>query len=387
MFIICSSLTHFTITRYESEHIKKIITNIASVILSYKLSFPKENLVGMDDHLKNISLGLNMESNDVRMIMIYGIGGIGKTTIAQYVYEQISCRFECCSFLENVERTELLGLQNQLLKDTVVGGNEKISNTNRAAYVIENSLHFRKALIVFDSVDDDMKKLELLVGTHNWFGKGSRIIITTRDKHLLNRLKVDHSYEVVGLKYNEALKLFSQYAFGPDFPKKDFKSLIDRVLHYCQGHPLALKVLGSNLRCKTIHEWDNQLHKLEKEPEMKILSVLKTSYDGLDRSQQKIFLDIACFFESENKDFASKILDGCKLYGEINIRVLWDRCLITVTSSDIICMHDLMRQMGRQIVRDDYPEDPNRWSRLWNIDDIYHAFTSEEVRIKIKLIA
>ena len=387
MFIICSSLTHFTITRYESEHIKKIITNIASVILSYKLSFPKENLVGMDDHLKNISLGLNMESNDVRTIMIYGIGGIGKTTIAQYVYEQISWRFECCSFLENVERTELLGLQNQLLKDTIVGGNKKISSTHQAAYVIENSLHFRKALIVFDSVDDDMNKLELLVGTHNWFGKGSRIIITTRDKHLLNRLKVDHSYEVVGLKYNKALKLFSQYAFGPYFPKEDFKGLIDRVIHYCQGHPLALKVLGSNLWCKTIHEWDSQLHKLEKEPEMKILSVLKTSYDGLDRSQQKIFLDIACFFEGENRDFASKILDGCKLYGEINIRVLWDKCLITVTSDNRICMHDLMQQMGWQIVREDYPEDPNRWSRLWNIDDIYHALIGEEVRIKIKLIA
>ena len=253
--------------------------------------------------------------------------------------------------------------------------------------MIENSLHFRKAIIVFDSVDDDMNKLELLVGTHNWFGKGSRIIITTRDKHLLNRLKVDHPYEVVGLKYNEALKLFSQYAFGPDFSKEDFKGLIDRVIHYCQGHPLALKVLGSNLLCKTIHEWDSQLHKLVKEPEMKILSVLKTSYDGLDRSQQKIFLDIACFFEGENRDFASKLLDGCKLYGEINIRVLWDRCLITVTSDNRICMHDLIQQMGWQIFREDYPEDPNRWSRLWNIDDIYHAFISEEVRIKIKLIA
>ena len=341
----------------------------------------------MDDHLKNISLGLNMESNDVRMIMIYGIGGIGKTTIAQYLYEQISWRFDCCSFLENVESTELLGLQNQLLKDTIVGGNKKISNTHQAAYVIENSLNFRKALIVFDSVDDDMNKLELLVGTHNWFGKGSRIIITTRDKHLLNRLKVDHSYGVVGLQYNEALKLFRQYAFGQDFPKEDFKGFIDRVIHYCQGHPLALKVLGSNLRCKTIHEWDSQLLKLEKEPEMKILSVLKTSYDGLDRSQQKIFLDIACFFEGENRDFASKILDGCKLYGEINIRILWDRCLITVTSNNRICMHDLIQQMGWQIVREDYPEDPNRWSRLWNIDDIYHAFISEEVRIKIKLIA
>ena len=78
---------------------------------------------------------------------------------------------------------------------------------------MENSLHFRKSLTVFDDVDDDIDKLELLVGTNNRFGKRSRIIITTRDEHLLNRLKTDHLYEAQGLKPNEALKLFSHYAF------------------------------------------------------------------------------------------------------------------------------------------------------------------------------
>ena len=78
--------------------------------------------------------------------------------------------------------------------------------------MIENSLHFRKTLTVFDDVDDDIDKLELLVGTNNRFGK-SRIIITIRDEHLLNRLKIDHLYEAQGLKPNYALKLFSHYAF------------------------------------------------------------------------------------------------------------------------------------------------------------------------------
>ena len=97
--VMCSSLAYFIITRYESKQIKKIITNIANRILNCRLSFIQENLVGMNYHLKNISLGLNMESNDVRMIMICGIGGIGKTTIAKYVYNQISWGFECSSFI------------------------------------------------------------------------------------------------------------------------------------------------------------------------------------------------------------------------------------------------------------------------------------------------
>ena len=44
-------------------------------------------------------------------------------------------------------------------------------------------------------------------------------------------------------------------------------------------------------------------------------------------------------------------------------------------------MHDLIQQIGWQIVHEQHPEDPSKWSRLWNPDDIYHAFTSEKVRI------
>ena len=50
-------------------------------------------------------------------------------------------------------------------------------------------------------------------------------------------------------------------------------------------------------------------------------------------------------------------------------------------------MHDLIQQMGWKIVCEEHLEKPSKWSRLWNVDDIYQAFISEEVRIKLKLIA
>ena len=186
----------------------------------------------MDSHFQKLSLGLRMESNDVRMVGICGIGGIGKTTIARYVYNQISLGFECSSFLEKVSEVHknkgLFRLQNQLLNDMLGGGNQKIEGAN----MIKNSLRFRKALIVFDDIDDtDLP--ECLVGNHDWYGKGSRIIVTTRDKHLLTMLKVDYLYEVEELNSNEALKLFSQYAFRLNLFKEDFKSLLHRVIHYC----------------------------------------------------------------------------------------------------------------------------------------------------------
>ena len=87
------------------------------------------------------------------------------------------------------------------------------------------------------------------------------------------------------------------------------------------------------------------MNKLEKEPEVKIQKVLKTSFDGLDDTQKEVFLDIACLFKGEDRDFVSKILDDCKLYGEINIRVLWERCLIII-SHDRIYMQDLIQKNG-----------------------------------------
>ena len=88
--ILKNVLLYFIIARYESEHIKEITTVIANRILNFKSLFVEDNLVGMDSHFQKLGLGLRMESNDVRMVGICGIGGIGKTTIARYVYNQIS---------------------------------------------------------------------------------------------------------------------------------------------------------------------------------------------------------------------------------------------------------------------------------------------------------
>ncbi|RVW60158.1 TMV resistance protein N [Vitis vinifera] len=326
-----------------------------------------------------------MESNDVRMVGICGIGGIGKTTIAGYIYNQISWGFECSSFLEDAKKVYkkkgLPHLQKLLLNDIQKGENSKISNIHQGARVIQNSLYLRKALIVLDDVDD-MDQLEFLVGNHAWYGKGSRIIITTRDKRCLTMLNVDYLYNVEGLDSNEALELFSRHAFQSNLPKEDFKILLNPVIYYCEGLPLALKVLGSLLCGKTKGEWTSELHKLEKEPEMKIHNVLKISFDGLDTTQQMILLDIACFFQGEDKDFASKIWDGYELYGEINIGVLLEKCLITI-SNNRLHMHGLIEKMCKKIVREQHPKDPSKWSRLWNQDDIYCAFVSEKIKRKM----
>ena len=169
-------------------------------------------------------------------------------------------------------------------------------------------------------------------------------------------------------------KLFSQHAFKQNVPTASYFDLSNRLVQYAQGLPLALKVLGSSLRGMTIEQWESALNKLKTNLNKKINDVLRISFDGLDNSQKEVFLDIACFFKGECEDFVSRVLDGCKLHPTINIKDLCDRCLVT-RLNNVVQMHDLIQEMGWAIVHEECPRDPHKWSRLWDADDIYDAFS------------
>ena len=150
------------------------------------------------------------------------------------------------------------------------------------------------------------------------------------------------------------------------------------VVDYTKGLPLALKVLGSFLFSKTHLQWKSELDKLQRVPHIEILNVLKVSYEGLSTTEKDIFLDIACFFKGEDKDFVIRILDGCGFFAESGIRVLNDRCLITILDKKL-WMHDLIQQLGWQIVYQQGPKEVGRRSRLWDYVDVHRILTRKKV--------
>ncbi|XP_034676870.1 disease resistance protein RPV1-like isoform X2 [Vitis riparia] len=373
---------------YESKHIKEIVSKIFKRSMNSTLLPINDDIVGMDFCLKKLKSLLSSDLNDISVVGIYGTGGIGKTTIAKIVYNEIQYQFTSASFLQDVRETFNKGcqlqLQQQLLHDTV-GDDEEFRNINKGINIIKARLSSKKVLIVIDDVDQ-LQQLEPMVGSPNWFGPGSTIIITTRNQHLLVEYGVTISYKATGLHYREALQLFSRHAFKQNDPKEDYVDLSNCMVQYAQGLPLALKVLGSSLRGMTIDEWKCALDKFKKNPMKEINDVLRISFDGLDPSQKEVFLDIACFFKGECKDVVLRILDGCKLNPMWNIRVLCDRCLVTIFGN-VVQMHDLIQQMGWAIVHEECPGDPNKWSRLWDVDDIYDAFSRHEGMKNIQTIS
>ncbi|XP_024042908.1 disease resistance-like protein DSC1 [Citrus clementina] len=375
------------VTRPESKLIEEIV---GEVLKRLDDTFQSDNkdLVGVECRINEIELLLRTGSAGVCKLGIWGIGGIGKTTIAGAIFSKMSNHFEGSYFAHNVREAQETGglahLQQQLLSTLLDDRNVK-----HFPYIILNfqSKRFtrKKVLIVFDDVTH-LKQIEFLIGRLDWFASGSRIIITTRDKQVLSNCRVDQIYEVKELVDVHALKLFSRCAFGGADPNASYTKLTHEAVKYAKGVPLALKVLGSFLSGRRKEEWESAMRKLEIVPHMEIQEVLKISYDALDDHEQDIFLDIACFLLGEDRDQVMMFLGSCGFFAEIGLSVLVDKSLITI-DDNTIRMHDLLRDMGREVVRKESINHPGERSRLWHHKDIYEVLTRNTGTKAIKAIS
>ncbi|GKE48050.1 TMV resistance protein N-like protein, partial [Tanacetum coccineum] len=355
----------------------------------WKLVSTPAHLTGIETRGESITSWLNDEQPSENFLAICGMGGGGKTTLAQHVFNSNKHKFEFSSFLQDIGRDhrqphDLLGLQKQLLTDIIRGKNIRISNVCEGTSKIEETLQTRKVLIILDDIveNDELAALLGKKGVHTQ----SKIIITTRRLDIyawfgsISRRCWVHKLEL--LNDYESLKLLSFHAFGSKIPMEGFEDLAVQLAKYCEGNPLALKVLGSSLFVSAedpinsmIEIWSsrmNSLKSLKGDLDSKIQCVLQKSFESLPYpSDKELFLHIACLFIGAKKDGVATLFED-DYQAKAGIMTLINRCLLIITPTGTLAMHQLIRDMGRKIVCDE-SKDAAKRSRVWQDDESYRV--------------
>nr|GEV19044.1 hypothetical protein [Tanacetum cinerariifolium] len=319
----------------EYDFIKKIEQDVFHNI---KPQGMEDNLIGMEFHMDALrSLLDTEETKEARVIGIWGMGGIGKTTIAKALFRRNVYKFDCSSFVKDVRvnssrEKDICVLQEKILNDIqqIPRTKIKIRDCDYGLRLIKKAFFNKKVLLVLDDVDD-IKQLEFLAASHKWFGQGSRIIITTRDKHVL--VVAHANYKPNCLLVDQAIELFSRHAFQKNRPPEGYEDLSLRAIHYTGYLPLALKVFGSFFRGREAIVWEN------------------------------IFGH--CMFLQGQKEHVTRILDSFGFNAVIGISALIEKSLITVSNAKLD-MHDLIQDMGLKIAHESFFQ-----SRLWELEDIH----------------
>ncbi|OAP12203.1 hypothetical protein AXX17_AT1G57330 [Arabidopsis thaliana] len=323
-----------------------------------------DGMVGIEAHLREIKSLLDLDNVEVKIVAIAGPAGIGKTTIARALYGLLSKRFQLSCFVDNLRGSYHSGFD-------VVRLQENILNQDgiriRHSGVIEDRLCKQRVLIILDDVNN-IKQLMALANETTWFGPGSRIVVTTENKELLQQHGIDNMYHVGFPSDEDAVKILCRYAFKKNSLYHGFEKRLQRVSKLCGKLPLGLCVMGSSLRGKEEGEWENMIHQLETILGQDIEDVLRVGYESLAENEQTLFLHIALFFNYKDGDLVKSMFADSDFDVKHGLRVLENRSLITISAyGERIVMHRLLQQVGKKAIQKQEP-----WKRpiLMDANDI-----------------
>ncbi|KDP40513.1 hypothetical protein JCGZ_24512 [Jatropha curcas] len=272
----------------------------------------------IEDVEKIVNLLISDEccGNDVGVVPIVGMGGLGKTTLAQLVFKDplISKHFElrlwiCVSDDFNVRRL------TQSVLEKIERKSYDFTNLDTLQTSLRDKLKGTKFLVVFDDVWNEKERdWELLRLPFRAGALGSKIIVTTRSKKVATIMGTLPTHHLEVLSVDDSWLLFKQRAFlhGDEAPYPNLVPIGKEIVKKCRGLPLAAKTLGGLLRTKTeVSEWEMILRSnvwdLEEE-ENEILPALTLSYNHLPAHLKQCFVYCSIFPKDYNFDKENLVL-------------------------------------------------------------------------------
>uniref|UniRef100_A0A0D3EEM2 ADP-ribosyl cyclase/cyclic ADP-ribose hydrolase n=1 Tax=Brassica oleracea var. oleracea TaxID=109376 RepID=A0A0D3EEM2_BRAOL len=384
----------------EDETIVRIVKEVKRVLSRLARAFPNarecsrpslqrdkkshESSWGIEHRLEQLEekLCFGFEES-TRTIGVVGMPGIGKTTLTRKLYEQLNNGFLSHVLIEDIHEISkecgLSYLPKILLDGLLIDKNPNAEAVQAAHEAYKEKLLETKVFVVLDNVSSK-EQINALLGKRDWIKRGSKIVIATSDKSLIQNL-VDDTFEVPRLSDRDALQHFIHYAFDHQaeddaLERGKFSKLSNDFVHYTKGNPLALKILGAELLGKDKTHWESKLAALtqhHKSPPGQSTSKMlhnlwKGSYDGLRQHQKDTLLDVACFKSLED-NYVTSLLDSDGANNEIDALV--NKFMINIYAGKVE-MHDTLYILSKELGREATATDGKGRHRLWH----HHAITT-----------
>ncbi|KAL6873675.1 hypothetical protein ACP4OV_013757 [Aristida adscensionis] len=343
-------------------------------------------IVGNVDEIGRLTQWLLEKKQDRAVIAIFGMGGLGKTTIASSVYknQQIRRAFDCYAWVTVSQAYQVEELLKEIISQLIdqranMASGFMTMNRMRLVELIQNYFRDKKYFIVLDDVWDKDAWLFL---NHAFVRNncGSRVLVTTRKKDVSSLAVDNYIIELKTLKYAESWELFCKKAFRASKDNtcpENLRSWAEKIVAKCQGLPLAVVALGSMLSCRELEEqeWSffyNQLSwQLANSPELNWISnVLNLSLHDLPSYLRSCFLYCSLYPEDHKikRKLVSKLWIAEGLVEERNgttmeevaehyLMELTQRSLLQVTERNVygrartFIMHDLVREVTSIIAK------------------------------------
>ncbi|XP_040967885.1 putative disease resistance RPP13-like protein 1 [Gossypium hirsutum] len=228
----------------------------------------ESDVYGRDDEKEEIMKLLdpqNLSENQIAMIPIVGMGGLGKTTVAQLIYNdpRVDKWFDRKAWVCVSEEFDAFKVTKTILEEIKCScdGNQ---NLNQLQLKLKEQLSGKKYLIILDDVwNKNYFHWKDLASPCTSGAKNSKIILTTRDENVVAIIRSVPTYHLDVLSDDDCWKLFAKHAFDGSSPTKhpDLMAIGEAIVKRCGGIPLAAKALGGLLRCKSdAYEWNKILH-------------------------------------------------------------------------------------------------------------------------------
>lgn len=369
-----AAILDMSFCREEAQLTREVVEAVARLTTSNEALEVEQFKVGLEGPTRRCIEALESMAGGTGMLGLVGMGGVGKTTLAKEIYNHFvaQTRFKSMTFLEihrdssssdvQIRPTWSRKLRKQLLWDLLrVDGSTSYDYRSRFKKVAA----LGPVLIVVDDVHK-LGQFEALIPLVTELHPGSRIVITSRDRSVLNnvagRSRLEHYFfEVAPLDSDASNMLFNWHAFHVKEAPEDFRDLAKDVVKACGGLPLALKVVGSSLFDKGLDGdkgtiWLEAIQALKQSKD--VMGVLQWSYDNLSELERRMFVDIACLFSVEEVKEAIAYWESCKyctscggvltLY--TSLRNLVNRNLIERRTL-YFKVHDLLRVFGEETGR------------------------------------